>query len=219
MIIDAHTHSLSADNAIIAAQPTDFAPQPGRLYSIGIHPWNTDQATEAHMALLQQCARHPQVVAIGETGLDSLRGASLERQTAIFEQHISLAQQLHMPLIIHCVRTSQQVLALHRQLAITVPCAIHGMRSNHHVAQALLDAGFYLSFGPRFNLRSIQATPLDRLLIETDDSGQSITQVAQAIAPTLSLDTNDLLALAARNLNYLIAPNDTIGDGSELYHF
>ena len=110
-----------------------------------------------------------------------------------------------MPLIIHCVRTSQQVLALHRQLAITVPCAIHGMRSNHHVAQALLDAGFYLSFGTRFNPQAVRATPLDRILIETDDSGQSITQVAQAIAPTLSLDTNDLLALAATNLQRFLA--------------
>ena len=43
------------------------------------------------------------------------------------------------------------------------------------------------------------------LLIETDDSGQSITQVAQAIAPTLSLDINDLLALAATNLQRFLA--------------
>lgn len=207
MIIDAHTHSLSADNAIIAAQPTDFAPQPGRLYSIGIHPWNTEVTTESHIELLQQCAQHPQVVAIGETGLDSLRGASLERQTAIFEQHISLAQQLHMPLIIHCVRTSQQVLALHRQLAITVPCAIHGMRSNHHVAQALLDAGFYLSFGPRFNLRSIQATPLDRLLIETDDSPADINDVACQVADTLALTAAEVKSLALANARRLLEPS------------
>ena len=204
MIADAHTHNQLATDGIIAVEPCRFTPLPGRIYCVGIHPWHTDNATDAHLALLSQCATHPQVVAIGETGLDSLRGAPLDRQTEIFEQHLHLAQSLRKPLIIHCVRTSQQVLAACRRLGVTVPIAIHGMRGNERVARQLLDAGYYLSFGPRYNPATVLATPHDRLLIETDDSGHCIQAVAAHLASLLGITAADLLTLAAANLQRLL---------------
>ena len=205
MTVDAHTHNPQATDAIISAEPATFSPLPGRLYCVGIHPWHTDAVTDADLSLLAECAVHPQVVAIGETGLDALRGAPLERQTAIFERHLVLAQELCKPLILHSVRTSQQVVQCFHRQDITVPCAVHGMRGNEHVAQTLLTAGFYLLFGPRFNPAALLSTPHDRLLIETDDTGMPITEVAAAIAPTLQLTIHDLLALAAQNLqNFII---------------
>lgn len=201
MSIDAHTHNLQAIDAIIAVEPNAFTPQPLRLYSVGIHPWHTDTTTEHDLELLRQVAQHPQVVAIGETGLDHLRGAPQQRQTEIFEKHLLVAGQLNKPVIIHSVRSSQQVLQCCRRLAINVPCAIHGMRSNEFVAQSLVNAGFYLSFGIRFNANAVRATPLDRLLIETDDADVSISQVAAAIAPVRQLSVPDLLSLAEANLH------------------
>ena len=200
MTTDTHTHNQLATDGIISVLPGRFTPLPGRLYSVGIHPWHTDNATDAHLALLSQCATHSQVVAIGETGLDSLRGAPLDRQTEIFERHLQLAQSLRKPLIVHCVRTSQQVLASCRRLGVAVPVAIHGMRGNERVAQQLLGAGFYLSFGPQFNPATVLATPHDRLLIETDDSGQCIEAVAARIAPLLGITAATLLTQAADNL-------------------
>lgn len=204
MTIDAHTHNLQATDALIAVEPNDFSPQPGKRYSVGIHPWHTDATTDDDLTQLRQAARHPQVVAIGETGLDSLRGASLPRQTEIFGWHLLLAQELGKPVIIHSVRTSQQVVQCCRRLGITMPCAIHGMRGNERVAQTLINVGFYLSFGPRFNPAAVLATPHDRLLLETDDTGMTIAQVADVIAPTLRLTASSLLALAAQNLQNFI---------------
>ena len=200
MITDAHTHNLQATNAIIAIEPAQFAPLPGRSYSVGLHPWHTATTTDAHLAMLERCARHEQVIAIGETGLDALQGAPLDRQIAIMTHHLTLAQQLAKPIIIHCVRTSQQVLRLCRQLGITVPCAIHGMRSNERVARPLLDAGFYLSFGPRFNPATVVVTPPERILIETDDTGMGIGDVAALIAPVLDMAPHDVQHLATANL-------------------
>ena len=207
MTIDAHTHNLEATDAIIAVEPNAFSPQPGKLYSVGIHPWHTDTSTDDDLMRLREATQHPQVVAIGETGLDNLRGAPLARQTEIFERHLLLAQELGKPVIIHSVRTSQQVVQCCRRLGITVPCAIHGMRGNERVARPLLDAGFYLSFGPRFNPSTVLATPQDRLLIETDDTGMTIAQVAAAISPILHLTVPNLLALAAQNLNTFLVKN------------
>ena len=77
---DAHTHNLQARDAVIAVEPLQFSPKPGLHYAVGIHPWQSQDATPSRIERLELVARHPQVVAIGETGLDSLRGASLEVQ-------------------------------------------------------------------------------------------------------------------------------------------
>ena len=207
MITDAHTHNLQATDALVAVEPNAFSPQPGKIYSVGIHPWHTDTSTDDDLMRLREAAQHPQVVVIGETGLDNLRGTPLVRQTEIFEQHLLLAQELGKPVIIHSVRTSQQVIQCCSRLGITVPCAIHSIRGNERVARPLLDAGFYLSFGPRFNPATVLATPQDRLLIETDDTGMTIAQVAAAIAPTLQLSVPALLAFAAQNLNTFLVKN------------
>ena len=203
MIIDAHTHNITADG-ITSVEPADFDPQPGGLYSVGIHPWHTQDITDDTLQLLEQYARHPQVVAIGETGMDTLRGAALQRQTELFERHLQLAQQLNKPVIIHCVRTSQQIAATCRRLGVTVPCAIHGMRNNERVAKPLIDAGFYLSFGPRFNPATVLATPRNRLLIETDDSDTTILEVATLLSPTLGLAPAQVITLASHNLHHFL---------------
>ena len=207
MIVDAHTHNLQSTDAIISVEPATFSPLPDRLYSLGLHPWHTDAVTDADMSQLASHALHPQVVAIGETGLDTLRGAPLMRQTQILERHLRLAEELGKPVILHSVRTAQQVVQCCRREGITVPRAIHGMRGNQRVAQTLLDAGFYLSFGPRYNPTALLDTPRNRLLIETDDTGLTIAQVASLIAPTLQLTTQELASIATQNLQQFLDRN------------
>lgn len=205
MMVDAHTHNLLATDAVISVEPAAFDPLQGRLYSVGLHPWNTEHFTDEQLAALAQVASHPQVVAIGETGMDALRGATVERQRSIFADVVRQAQALGKPLIVHCVRRSQDIIRVLRDQGVTVPCVIHGMRANPRVAQQLLGAGCYLSFGVRFNPDTVRATPTHRLLIETDDSGAFIHQVAEAIAPLLHLDAPALFALASRNLQAVLS--------------
>lgn len=205
MILDFHTHNQQATEAIISVMPQEFDPQQGKRYSVGIHPWRSQQVTPAMLDALHTAVRHPQVAAIGETGLDALRGAPLPIQQSLFQEHITLAEQLGKPLIIHMVRTSQQVLKAWRESQRAVPWVIHGMRGNPRVAQPLIDAGFYLSFGPRFNPATVAATPLDRLLIETDDNAAAtIHQVAQAIAQAHNIPTQHLITTVTANAHNLL---------------
>jgi TatD DNase family protein len=207
-ILDFHTHRTDATAALISVDPRRFDPQPGLCYSVGFHPWDTVEAiTAADFSLLEQCARHPQVLAIGETGMDSLRGADLKTQEALFIHHLQLAHEVGKPAVIHSVRTAQQILAARRRAKLTeVPLAIHGFRGNEHVARTLLDAGCYLSFGARFNPAALLATPLDRLLIETDDAPTSIQQVATLIADSLQLSTDTILDTATTNARHFLSP-------------
>lgn len=79
-ILDIHTHDASRENAIINLSK-EVTPQPGKLYSAGVHPWDTD-TPDADKAIdrLEIEAASPFIVAIGEAGLDRLHGADLDRQ-------------------------------------------------------------------------------------------------------------------------------------------
>lgn len=186
-ITDIHTHRLQASHALIAVEPGQFRPEPGRCYAVGFHPWTPEAAlTEDHYRLLAATARHPQVMAVGETGLDSLRGDPLSVQQRRFTRHVRLADELGMPVVAHCVRAWQQLLQVWRDTAPhTGALVVHGFRGNERVARTLLAAGCYLSYGRHFNALALQATPPDRLLAETDDAPEDIGQVLALIADTL----------------------------------
>ena len=205
-ILDIHTHRLDAQGALISVDPRQFDPQPGRWYSVGFHPWHDiGTLTTADWAVLEQCAAHPQVLAIGETGMDSLRGGDINIQAAAFQRHLQLAHAIGKPVVAHCVRTAQRLLDVRRHAGLTgVPLVIHGMRGNERVAQLLLDSGCFLSFGPRFNPAALAATPLDRLLIETDDSQTPINEVATLVAQALHLTPQQIKDTAKANAQMLL---------------
>lgn len=172
MIRDVHTHNPDARDAIINVEPGFTAYRPDALYSIGIHPWNTPLATPQLLATLATEALRPQIVAIGEAGLDRLQGGPLDRQIQLFESQVAISERLEKPLIVHCVRAWSELLALHRKLRPRQPWVIHGFRGKPELARQLLDSGLYISLGERYNPATLAIIPHDRLLRETDDSGK-----------------------------------------------
>ena len=205
-ILDFHTHRLDATDALISVSPREFNPQPGKWYSVGYHPWRqVDALVEEDFDLLEQCARHDQVLAIGETGLDRLRGAELDIQAAMYVRHLKLAATLGKPVVVHSVRTAQDILnERHKAGLDDVQLIIHGMRGNAHVGHVLLQAGCYLSFGPHFNPDAILITPMNHLLIETDDSKATIDEVASLVATVLNIEPQDIKTTAASNARRLL---------------
>ncbi len=203
---DFHTHRLDATGALISVDPRHFAPEPGKWYSVGFHPWDTTAGLDtADFDLLEQCASHPQVLAIGETGLDRLRGADMAVQHEVFARHLKLAAATGKPVVIHMVRTAQEILALRHTLGLTgVTLAIHGMRANERVARTLLQQGCYLSYGMKFNPRALQETPLERLLIETDDAPEPIDEVAATIAAQLHISADEVINQTGINAKRLL---------------
>jgi Tat protein secretion system quality control protein TatD with DNase activity len=98
------------------------------------------------------------------------------------------------------VRAAQDILTARSRAHLDdVPLIIHGMRSNVHVARTLLDGGCFLSFGPRFNPETLNATPLDRLLIETDEAPVTILEVASLVAQASHLTTDQVISQASAN--------------------
>ncbi len=199
--LDIHTHLQPEipGTAILNVQPNTFHPRSGEYYSIGIHPWSlpgdaskpptkanhnvlSDASLSSSIGLLSRHATHPQVIAIGETGIDKLSSAPLSLQMKIFRLHAELASSLRKPLIIHLVKATDELLALKRELRPSVPWIIHGFRGKATAAAQYIHHGIYLSFGMKHQEETIRSIPTERLLLETDDSHLPISSLYQRVA-------------------------------------
>ena len=170
---DTHTHRRDATDGVINYDPVsdNFPLDPSRAYSAGIHPWHAAEAAQELMERIETLASDPSVVAIGETGLDSLRGPALDVQREIFLGHIDIAHKARKPLIIHAVKAWPELLRIAgRYPEKPVPWIVHGFRGKPGLARQLLAAGLSLSYGRHYNPESFAITPVDRRYAESDES-------------------------------------------------
>jgi TatD DNase family protein len=143
--------------------------------AVAVHPHESAAATPDALRTLALLARHPRVVAIGETGLDFYRDfAPRETQERAFRAHLALARSLHLPVIIHSRDAYAEVL---RILAEEEPPRVimHCFSSSLEIARRCLDRGYYLGFGGPLTYRNarralevVADVPPDRFLLETD---------------------------------------------------
>ena len=204
MILDIHTHNASPQpEALISVAPSEFKPVEGQLYSVGIHPWDTVTPMESkELELLESVAAHPQVAAIGETGIDMLKGGPLFKQMQLFKFHIELSEKLKKPLVIHDVRAHDVILGLKRDLKPRMIWTIHGFRAKPGVAKMFTDVGMLLSFGEKFNSESLKSVPEEMLLAETDESPLNIKEIIASLSDVRGEDlTQTIERNATRFLN------------------
>lgn len=147
---DIHSHTLRGNDIITNLYPgDDITGNIGNVwYSIGIHPWHTnatpDELDKA-LSILANAATDPRVVAIGEAGLDAIRGADAETQERIFTAQIQIAERHQLPLIIHCVRRYGRLMELHKHLHPTTQWVIHSFRGKPELARQLSAQGIGIS--------------------------------------------------------------------------
>jgi TatD DNase family protein len=144
--------------------------------SVGVHPDYTE-TPEPTVEQLVELARHPKVVAIGETGLDYYRLAEpLEWQRDRFRVHIRAARAAGKPLIIHTRAASEDTIRIMQEEgADQAGGVMHCFTESVEVARAAMELGFHISFSGIVTFKNArelqavaQAVPLARLLIETD---------------------------------------------------
>lgn len=201
-LLDIHTHHNDGTpgEAIVNMSPSDFFVEPGRWYSVGVHPWQLIDAMTDDMAKLYELAVHPQVLAIGETGFDRLKHFDYDVQMMSFQMHSFLSEENQKPLVIHAVRATDLLLLAMKELEPEQPWIIHGFRGNPIEAKQLLNAGFYLSYGERYNVFSLRNTPLDRLFLETDEADIDIHELYNKVAEDLHLEEEELLEEVQENI-------------------
>ena len=171
-----HTHDLTAPMPAIINMPQEWLLHPEEAtlradatYSVGVHPWWTaEECLDILIEGVRFWTLHPQVVRIGECGLDKLKGGAIDVQERVFIEQVELSERLKKPLTIHCVKAFDRLLGLRKQLRPTQCWVIHGFRGKSELAHQLLAAGCDLSFGTLYNEAAFNLCPPDRRYRETD---------------------------------------------------
>lgn len=200
----------------------DLAERHANIYaSVGVHPDHED-ATEPDVATLVDLAKHPKVVAIGETGLDYYRQPrdEVDWQRERFRVHIRAAREAGKPLIIHTRNAAADTLSIMREEGASEASGVmHCFTENWAVAEAALELGFYISFSGIVTFKSAQdlqevarRVPLDRMLVETDspylapvpyrgkrNEPAYVRQVAEFIAGLRDMAAEELGDITSRN--------------------
>ena len=199
---DIHTHRAERSPDVISVTSADLRDESVQnalsiitdaYYSVGVHPWNVDLEG---MELVQEYSLKPNVVAIGETGLDKTTAktsSEFSLQRELFWKHVQLSEKIKKPLIIHCVKAWSDLLHIRKMVKPSIPWIVHGFRGKPSIASQLLDAGLYLSFGAYYHPEALKlAWEQKRLLAETDDQSVDIKEIYQQIASDLFISIESL---------------------------
>lgn len=198
--IDIHTHISTHSNALSVVNCDNFATKVQGYMSAGIHPWSIASDWEKQFLEIRALAQSEDVVAIGECGIDKINSsAAIELQRKVFAAHAQLAEESHKPLLLHCVKGVDEIVALHRAMRPSQAWIVHGFRGKPRQAVQLIREGLYLSFGEKFNKEALVAVPTDRLLVESDTSSRGIEDIYAAVAAVRGITVEELAAIVLEN--------------------
>lgn len=162
---------------------------PSLTYALGIHPLCVPESTEDDLQVLEaQLEQHitdPQLVAIGEIGLDffvpTLRTAGMrEKQFYFYEQQLKLAKQFELPVLLHVRRSQDEILKYLRRHE-SIRGIAHAFNGSHQQAEQFINRGFALGFGGAMTFT--RAKQIRRLATDIDLSHIVLETDAPDIAP------------------------------------
>jgi TatD DNase family protein len=140
----------------------------------GVHPHDADTVDDFILTYLEEMAADPNVVAIGEIGLDYYRDLSPRRvQEEVFVKQLALARKVDLPVIIHDRDAHRRVMEILKSEGASNG-VMHCFSGDMGLAKQVLDLGFYISFAGPITYNGgkageiISKMPPDRLLVETD---------------------------------------------------
>jgi TatD DNase family protein len=184
--LNVHTHFPPENDDILAIRSvffeenwnkTDFRKDKNNRnsvrFSVGIHPWHLPLDRENAMRRLRFEASQDDVLAVGEAGLDKIKGGNFEEQVGFFMENARLAEEVEKPLVIHCVRANEEILAIKKLIKPREAWIMHGFSGHPNTAKSLITNGLYLSFGHHIlknenAVESLKNVPADRFFLETD---------------------------------------------------
>ncbi|HEX2394502.1 MAG TPA: TatD family hydrolase, partial [Bacteroidales bacterium] len=137
--IDIHTHSYysSPDTTILLnVFPHEADKLSLKVYkSVGLHPWHIQNTWEDHISIVEKMINSGNVIAVGEAGLDKVIKTDLVLQNNVFTRQLKIAEQHHKPLVIHCVRSYNEMVSYRKKSDQSLPWIFHWFNSDLRIAQ------------------------------------------------------------------------------------
>ena len=185
-LVDIHTHN-----------PREGVLSPSMA---GIHPWDAEQ--DLSMPDFSACD------IVGETGLDYSTKVQKEAQQELFLKHLDIAKSLDKPVVLHVVKSFEDVMLVLRKQNIQ-DVVFHGFIGSKEQAIRATNLGYYLSFGDR-SLRSprtrdvVASMPIENLFCETDDRDDiSIEEIYAEVAKLRGISPEELATQIEKNYKRL----------------
>ena len=203
------------------------AKEPQVLAAVALHPneapeYGTLAKLDEAIAEIADLATQPRVRAIGETGLDFFRTEgeqSLALQQHSFEEHIRIAKENNIALMIHDRDAHDEVVATLKRVGAPEKVVFHCYSGDIDLAQICIDNGWYMSFAGNITIKrnehlrnSLAMAPKELLLVETDapfltpepfrgrpNASYLVPITVRKMAEVRSVDSNDLAAQLTSN--------------------
>lgn len=207
----AHHQKPDEDEIVIQSlflQDNLTIPSSGKIFfTAGLHPWHADQLSLDQIEKkLGKLISEKKIIAIGETGLDKLKGVKWETQLQVLKKHIEISEKFQLPLVIHSVKAHNEILKLKKDTRTKSNWVIHNFTGSEQMAMDFIDHGFYLSIchhikndNSRIN-HFFHQLPKDKIFLETDDFDISIKELYQVAAEKWNISIEALKLQLISNL-------------------
>lgn len=207
----------SSEQTVILADKYDFV-----YGAVGTHPHDSKDMKASDYDILREYTKNEKIVAIGETGLDYHYDLSpRDIQKKVFSEHLDLAKELKLPVVIHEREATKDVLDIvnaHDNYGV-----FHCFAGSKETAKIVLDKGYMIAFGgtvtfknSRFAKENAAYVPKDMFLIETDcpyltpepfrgrrNSSEYLSYVCQTIADIRGITPEKVAELSMANAKRL----------------
>ena len=206
MLLDIHTHNIPATElqAIVSCsmpgieQANDTAQQ---YRSLSVHPWYLSASNMySQLEWVEANATDAMVLAIGEAGLDKCCDTPMEIQMEAFRKAVAISEKYRKPLIIHSVKTSNEIIGIKKELKPVQPWIMHGFRGKPELMNMCLKHGIYISMGEKYNTITMREVPMDKLMVETDESTTSIHTLYHRAASIKNMSEKDFVEAICSNV-------------------
>ena len=181
------------------------------FFTAGLHPWHANALSKIEVVeKLKKLIQSNVIIAIGETGIDKLKGPNLETQIEIFKAHVEVAEKFNLPVIVHSVRAHNEILKLKIDLKSSTTWVIHHFNGSKQVAEDFLNHGFYLSVCHHIKNDKTKLSeyfkdlPQDKIFLETDDFKIDIKELYLIAAKKMNLSIQQLKKQLVNNLKDLL---------------
>jgi TatD DNase family protein len=160
--------------------------------SLAFHPMEWKHIDSLNIESVSEQLRNPEIIAIGESGLDRNSKAPIALQMDLFRQQMQLSEKTGLPIIIHCVGRWNELELLFKEKKAGSPAwIIHGFRKTK-LADKFIALGAFLSFGRALLhderlQQTVRDLPFDRVFLETDGADVDILALYEKLAEVKSL--------------------------------
>ena len=193
----ANEHEWSLRNAFHMLDPEEIS-EVDYAVSVGLHPWMADDHWKEELKNIERLLILPNVIAIGEAGIDRAIKTPVAQQIEAFEAQLKLAVSFKKPMIVHAVRSYSDLIPICKKYN-EIDFILHDYRGNEQQTKELLKlSNVNFSFGRSLFKQDsketsiFQSLPADRFFLETDNEPLLISDVYQIAASLRNIEISEL---------------------------